>query len=125
MFINLIHPEASIGRNVKIGEGCIILGNVYIGVDTTINDYVLIQTSAVIGHDVKIGKYSRLDSHIACVGGTELKDEVTIHSGAVINHNVIVGKCATVGALSFVIRRVKENTTVFGNPAKKLKWELS
>jgi len=29
-------------------------------------------------------------------------------------------KGATVGALSFVIRNVKENTTVIGNPAKKL-----
>ena len=29
-FINLIHTEASIGRNVKIGEGCIIFGKVFI-----------------------------------------------------------------------------------------------
>jgi serine acetyltransferase len=31
-----------------------------------------------------------------------------------------VGRKAQVGACSFVIRRVKENTTVFGNPAKKI-----
>lgn len=119
-FINLIHPDASISMNVKIGIGCIILKNAFIGVECEIQDYVLIQESAVIGHDVKIGKYSRIDCHVVCVGGIELKDEVTIHSGAVINDHVIVEKGAVVGALSFVIRRVKENTTVFGNPAKKL-----
>lgn len=119
-FINLIHPGASIGKNVKMGKGCIIMKNSLIGVDCTINDYVLIQASAVIGHDVKIGKYSRIDCHVVCVGGIELKDEVTIHSCAVINDRVIVEKGATVGAVSFVIRKVKENTTVFGNPAKRL-----
>lgn len=119
-FINLIHNEAYIGKNVKMGKGCIILKNALIGVECEIQDYVLIQGSSIIGHDAKVGKYSRIDCHVVCVGGIELKDEVTIHSGAVINDHVIVEKGAIVGALSFVIRRVKENTTVFGNPAKKL-----
>jgi len=119
-FFNLIHPDASIGQNVKIGVGCVVLKNSLIGVDCIIDDYVLIQASTIIGHDVKIGKYSRVDCHVVCVGGTELKDEVTVHSCAVINDRVIVEKGATVGALSFVIRKVKENTTVYGNPAKKL-----
>jgi sugar O-acyltransferase (sialic acid O-acetyltransferase NeuD family) len=117
-FMTLIHPEAFIGKNVKIGKGCIIFKNAHIGVDSAINDYALIQISAIIGHNVKIGKYARIDCLAVCVGGTELKDEVTVHTTSVINHNVIVEKGATVGALSFVIRRVKENTTVIGNPAK-------
>ena len=94
--------------------------DVHIGVDCTINDHVLIQNSAVIGHDGKIGKYTRVDCNVVCVGGVELKDEVKVHSNAVINHHVIVEKGAIVGALSFVIRKVNENTTVIGNPARKL-----
>lgn len=119
-FINLIHPDAFIGKNVNMGKGCIVLKNAFIGVECIIEDFTLIQISAVIGHDVKIGKYSRVDCHAVCVGGTELKDEVTIHTSAVINHRVIVERGATVGALSFVIRKVKENTSVFGSPAKKM-----
>ncbi len=119
-FINLIHRDALIGKNVKMGNGCIVLKNALVGVECEIQDFVLIQGSAIIGHDAKIGKYSRIDCHVVCVGGVEIKDEVTIHSGAVINDHVVVEKGAIVGALSFVIRRVKENTTVFGNPAKKL-----
>lgn len=121
-FINLVHPDASISKNAKMGKGCIILKNAFIGVECEIQDYALIQESAVIGHDAKIGKYTRVDCNVVCVGGIELKDEVTVYSNAVINHGVIVGKGATVGALSFVIRKVNENTTVIGNPAKKLKW---
>lgn len=119
-FVNLIHPDAFVGKNVKMGKGCIVMQNAFIGVECTVNDHVLIQANAVIGHDVKIGKYSRIDCHVVCVGGIELKDEVTIHSSAVINHRVIVEQGATVGALSFVIRSVKENTTVLGNPARNM-----
>jgi sugar O-acyltransferase (sialic acid O-acetyltransferase NeuD family) len=119
-FINLVHPDAYIGKNTKIGLGCILLKNAYVGVDCVIDDFVLIQLSAVIGHDVKVGKYSRVDNFVVCVGGTELKEEVTVHTSSVINHKVIVERNATVGACSFVIRKVKENTIVYGNPAKKL-----
>ncbi|MCD4679982.1 MAG: sialic acid O-acetyltransferase, partial [Bacteroidales bacterium] len=46
---------------------------------------------------------------------------VTIHTSSVINHNVKIGKGATVGALSFVIRNVKNMATVHGNPSVNLK----
>ena len=123
-FLTLIHPTASIGCNTKIGTGCIVLMNAYIGADCIIEDFVLVQIAAVVGHDVKVGKYSRLDCNTLCVGGTEIKEEVRIHTSAVINHRVVVGRKAQVGACSFVIRKVKEGTTVFGNPAKKIKTSL-
>jgi sugar O-acyltransferase (sialic acid O-acetyltransferase NeuD family) len=120
-FLSLIHPSATVNLGAEIGNGCIILQNAFIGDHAKIGDFVLIQVSTVIGHDVQIGSFSRIDCLALCVGGTEIKEEVTIHTGAVINHGVVVEKNAQVGALSFVIRRVKENTTVYGNPATKLK----
>jgi sugar O-acyltransferase (sialic acid O-acetyltransferase NeuD family) len=119
-FISLIHPTAHIGMNSQIGDGCIILKDAFVGSECSIGDFVLIQIGAVIGHDVRIGKYSRVDCHAVCVGGTELKNGVTIHTGAIINHNVVVENQGKVGAGSFVIRRVKANTSVLGNPAKRI-----
>lgn len=121
IFISLIHPNSRISSTASIGIGCIVFQNAGIGDHTNISNYVLVQASAYIGHDAKVGNYSRIDCHVVCVGGVIIEEEVTIHTSAVINHNVIVGKGATVGALSFVIRKVKENTTVYGNPAITLK----
>lgn len=120
-FISLIHPDSSVAPDATIGSGCIILQDVRLGSVSTIGDFVLIQNSAIIGHDVKIGNYSRIDNFVVCVGGVTIEDEVTIHTSAVINQKVSIGHGATIGALSFVIRKVKENTTVFGNPAITLK----
>lgn len=119
-FINLIHSTARIGSNVKLGIGNIIAAFTSLGADCRIGDYNMIQSYSVIGHDAEIGDFNRIDTHVTCVGGIKVANETTIHTGAVINHKVKVNDHAKVGALSFVIRSVKENTTVLGNPAKRI-----
>lgn len=120
-FISLIHPSAIIDTNAKIGVGCIVLQNAALGSGSAIGDFTLVQISTIIGHDVKIGNYCRVDCHAVCTGRSVIEDEVTIHTSAVINQRVLVEKGATVGAGSFVVRKVKENSTVYGNPAIRLK----
>ena len=120
MFIELIHQTARVYQNVKLGKGNFIGAYTVIGNDAVIGDYNMIQSYTVIGHDVRIGNWNRIDTHVTCVGGIVIEDETNIHTSAVINHGVTVGSGAHVGALSFVIRKVKPGTTVCGNPAKKL-----
>lgn len=119
-FMELIHQTARIYTNVKLGKGNFIGAYTVIGNDAVIGDYNMIQSYTVIGHDAVIGNWNRIDTHVTCVGGIVIEDEVNIHTSAVISHNVRVESGAHVGALSFVIRKVKAGTTVMGNPAKRL-----
>lgn len=118
-FMELIHETARIYQNAQLGKGNFIGAFSVIGNDAVVGDYNMIQSYTVIGHDAHIGNWNRIDTHVTCVGGIVIEDEVNIHTGAVISHNVTVGTGAHVGALSFVIRKVKPGTTVCGNPAKK------
>jgi acetyltransferase-like isoleucine patch superfamily enzyme len=102
------------------GKGNFVGAYTVIGNDAVVGDYNMIQAYTVIGHDARLGCWNRIDTHVTCVGGTVVEDEVNIHTSAVISHKVVVETGAHVGALSFVIRRVKAGTTVMGNPAKKL-----
>ena len=119
-FMELVHQTARIYQNAKLGKGNFIGAFSVIGNDAVVGDYNMIQSYTVIGHDARIGNWNRIDTHVTCVGGIVIEDETNIHTGAVISHNVTVGTGAHVGALSFVIRKVKAGTTVCGNPAKKL-----
>ena len=119
-FVNIIHRTARVGTNVMLGNGNIIGAFTSLGADCSVGSYNMIQSYTVIGHDAKIGDFNRIDTHVTCVGGIQIGNETTIHTAAVINHKVTVEDNAHVGACSFVIRRVKAGTTVFGNPAKKL-----
>lgn len=119
-FIPLIHPTAIIHTGCKMGMGPIVFSDVLIGADATLGEFVTVLSSSIVGHDCKVGDYSRIDCNVVCVGSAIVEAEVDVHTSAVIN-KVVVGKGAVVGAGSFVVRRVKENTTVYGNPAIKLK----
>lgn len=119
-FINLIHKTARIGSNVKIGTGNLIGPFTTLGADCSVGDYNMIQSYTVIGHDAVIGNFNRIDTHVTCVGGIRIADETTIHTSAVINHKVTIENKAKVGACSFVIRKVKEGTTVLGVPAVRI-----
>ena len=119
-FMNLIHQTARLLTNVKLGKGNFIGAYTVIGNDVVVGDYNMIQSYTIIGHDAKVGNYNRIDTHVTCVGGVVIEDDVNIHTSAVISHKVVVETGAHVGALSFVIKKVKAGTTVMGNPAKKL-----
>ena len=119
-FMELIHHTARVYSNAKLGKGNFIGAYTVIGNDAVVGDYNMIQSYTVIGHDAKIGNWNRIDTHVTCVGGIVIEDEVNIHTSAVISHNVKVETGAHVGALSFVIRKVKAGTTVMGIPAKRL-----
>ena len=119
-FLSLIHQTARLLTNVKLGKGNFIGAYTVIGNDVVVGDYNMIQAYTVIGHDAKMGSWNRVDTHVTCVGGVVIEDDVNIHTSAVISHNVVIETGAHVGALSFVIKKVKAGTTVMGNPAKKL-----
>ncbi|MCV9926872.1 sialic acid O-acetyltransferase [Flavobacterium sp. LS1R49] len=121
-FINLIHPTVIINSNVKIGNGLIVFMYSNISNDCEIGDYVTIQGFVAIGHDSKIGKWAHINAYSFMGGYAILEDEVCLNTRATVLPNVIIRKGATVGAASLVIKNVKENTTVFGVPAKRLEF---
>lgn len=119
-FLPLIHKTAIIHKNAVVGDGSIVADYALVGADAIIGSNVLLQSYAVVGHDCIIGDFVRIDTHVVCVGGVVIEGTATIHTGAVVSHKVVVGEGAVVAATSFVIKKVKPNTTVWGNPAKLL-----
>lgn len=117
-FYSLIHKEAYIGKNSKIGDGTIIDNHVFIDPDVIIGDNCLIQPMAIIGHNSYIEDYVRIDSQSVLVGGTIVRKGACLYTRVMINSNVEIGENSVVGACSFVIKNVKPKTTVFGVPAK-------
>ena len=119
-FFTVIHPSAHIGRNVHIGQGCIIAGNVWLDSDARVGDFTTIQCDAQIGHDVEIGDWSIIDSMCFLGGFVKLEALTTIHPHSTIIPRLTIGAGATVNIASVVIRDVKPNAVVMGNPAREM-----
>lgn len=119
-FVNIIHPTVNILSTNKMGVGNVIGAFTTLSVNTTIGNHCVIQDHCNIGHDCVIGDFTHLYvGNIVC-GINPVGRKVTIYTGSVVYPKLKVGDNAVVGAGSVVMRAVKPDTTVMGNPAKKL-----
>jgi len=119
-FINLIHPSAIISQSATIGIGVAIKAFSSLASNVHLGNFVYLQSSVILGHDVKIDDYCHVNSFSFLAGYVHVEQLCTINAGAKIIQNVVIGSGSTVGIGSVVLNRVKNNTTVFGIPAKRL-----
>ncbi len=119
-FISLVHPTAIIGTNAQIGKGCVVGAYANLSSDTIIGDFVTISIRAGMGHDSTIGNYSHIGGNCCISGFVTIGESVTMHPGCVMVPHRKIGNNAVIGTGSVVLSNVKANTTVFGNPAKKI-----
>lgn len=117
-FQSLIHKTAYIGRNTKVGEGCIILAGARIHCDVTVGKYVIVQPYSILGHDVQVGDWTLINALADCGGMSKVGEMVTLHTTSFILPQSVIEDGATVGAGSVVLRKVKAGMTVMGVPAK-------
>lgn len=121
-FINLIHRQAILRTNVKLGKGLIVGQGSIISNDVKIGDFTQIMSYVILGHDVVVGEYCRLGDYVFIGGYTTLNNNVFAAVRATLLAKLKIGENVTIGAGSIVIKNVKENSTVFGNPAKKIEF---
>lgn len=119
-FINLIHPQAMVSRFAKYGVGNIIQTHCGISSNVEIGDFNMFNSFTTVGHDAKIGDYCTISSHCDITGYTIIGNDVFMGSHTIICPHAKVGDHARIGAGSVVLKRVKANTLVVGNPAKKI-----
>jgi sugar O-acyltransferase (sialic acid O-acetyltransferase NeuD family) len=119
-FFTYIAPNAIIGKFNIIEEGCIICPNCVVTTNVYLGKCTSLNIGTQIGHDVKIGNFSSLMANVDIGGHVNIGNKVFIGSKATIIPKILVEDNSIVGAGSVVIRKVKSETTVFGNPAKAL-----
>jgi UDP-3-O-[3-hydroxymyristoyl] glucosamine N-acyltransferase len=79
-----IHPNASIGDDVQLGENVSIHVNAVVGDNVRIGKNTIIYPFAFIGDNVVIGDNCVVYPHVALHDNTEIGSSVVIHSGSVL-----------------------------------------
>jgi UDP-2-acetamido-3-amino-2,3-dideoxy-glucuronate N-acetyltransferase len=125
----VILPEAKIGTNCNICSHCFIENRVNIGNNVTIKSGVQIWDDIVIENDVFVGpnvtftndKFPRSKKYPLSFLKTIIRKGASIGANATILPGITIGENAMIGAGSVVTKDVEANTTVIGNPAKKVR----
>lgn len=121
--INAIHPAALISKDVRIGEGVVIMPGVVINPGTVIEDGVVINTSATVDHDCCLKEFCQIWPGAHLAGLVRVGHFSYIGTGAAVIQNVAIGRDVTIGAGAAVIRDISDGTVAVGVPARILRKE--
>lgn len=117
--IKFIHlGGVTIGNNVEIGSNsCVAKGTLD---NTIIGNDVKIDNLVQIAHNCKIGVATLIASNAAIGGSVKIGDNCWISTSACIKSGIRIHDNAFIGIGAVVIRTIRKDTAVFGNPAVRI-----
>ena len=117
---NAIHKHSGLAASAKMGHGNYIGLGASVNAEAQLGNHNYIGTNAVVDYNATLGDFCTLGAGATVGAGCTLAHDVFVGAGATIVPGIKVGKGARIGAGSVVVDHIKEEETVFGNPAKKV-----
>lgn len=129
VFPTLIHPRASIGRRVELGEGTIICAGTIATTDLSLGSFNTININVTIGHDVRMQDYVTVAPGVHISGQVDIGEGTDMGTGSTVIQGIDIGEWSIVGAGASVVKPLASNVTAVGVPAKVIKerepgWQL-
>lgn len=115
----LIHPNATVAQDVKIGQGTAVMAGAVINPGAVIGCGNIVNTCASVDHDCRVGDYLHIAVGARICGTVTLEDDSWIGAGAVIIQNLSVCAGCMIGAGAVVVKSITEKGTYMGVPARK------
>ena len=117
----LIHPDAVIAKDVKIGIGTVVMAGAVINSGASIGKGCIINTCASIDHDCVISDYVHVSVGAHIAGTVNVKDNTWIGAGAIVSNNLAINGDCMIGAGAVVVRDIESSGTYVGVPAARIK----
>lgn len=120
-FINAIHPSATLGKRVFIGQGTVVMPGVVVNSNSSVGNHCILNTRASLDHDGIMEGFSSLAPAVSCGGNVFLGECSALCLGSNIIENIRIGAHSVIGAGSLVLNDIPDGVVVFGNPARVIR----
>lgn len=119
--VNIIHPNAVVSDEVKIGRGVLIECGCLITPNPIIGNNVVVNTGSQVNHDNIIEDHVYIASGVILSGGVTIKENTLLDDGVIVTLGHTVGKNCLIGAGTVVAKDIPESKVACGNPARILR----
>ena len=120
---SVIAPNAMIDSSAEIGDGVQIMPGAFVGVDTVIGDYALLNSVCSVDHEGRIGRGVHIMGAAALAGRVSVGDHAGVGTNATVLPDVTIASGVQVGAATLVRKDTPENAVVVGCPARRIRTE--
>jgi sugar O-acyltransferase (sialic acid O-acetyltransferase NeuD family) len=120
-FVNCIHPNSSLGKDVILGEGNVLMAGTIINSSSRVKNHCILNTNSSIDHDCLMSNYSSIAPNVTVGGNVQIGDYSAIGIGSNILHNVTIGENCIIGGGSLVCNDTDRNSVYYGSPSKYIR----
>ncbi len=120
LFINVIHPDALIEDDVRIGQGVMIGARTYLNTGAEIGDNTIINNGVIIEHHTRVGNHCHIAPRVVTGGDVIIEDTVWVGLGSTIRNEITIKARSFIGMGSNVVKDVEGDSVYYGNPARKI-----
>ena len=115
----LVHPSASIGSDVFIGVGTVIMANCVVNSSSIIEKGCIINSLSCVEHDNHIHEFSHLSPGVITSGHVIIGSNCWMGTGTMISNAVKICSDVIVGVGGVVIKDITLPGTYIGHPVKR------
>ena len=117
-FPNIIDPSAKISNFSNIGKGNMIMSNAFIGSNTKVMNFCIVNNNVSIDHDCVLSNFSSLAPSVTTGGNVQLGLRSSVGIGAIVKNNISIGNDTVIGASSYLNINANKSSVFYGIPAK-------
>lgn len=123
--VNIIHPNAVVAPDAKLGKGILIECGCLITPNPTIGDNVVVNTGSQVNHDNIIEDHVYIASGVVLSGGVRIKSNTLLDDGVIVTLGRTVGSDCIIGAGAVITKDTSDKIVAYGNPAKEIRENLN
>ena len=123
--VNIIHPDAVVAPDAKLGKGILIECGCLITPNPTIGNNVVVNTGSQVNHDNVIEDHVYIASGVILSGGVRIKENTLLDDGVIVTLGRTVGSDCIIGAGAVITKDTSNKIVAYGNPAKEIRENLN
>lgn len=112
-----VHPSATFGARVEVGEGVVVCAGVTISTNVRLGRHVHVNPNATMGHDAVLADFVSVNPGAVVSGEVAVGEGGLVGASATILQGLSIGEGAVIGAGAVVTKNVADGALVVGVPA--------